>query len=488
MDDDDPYFGKKAQRKAVVDWVTRALEGVVNGLMCGDLYDDCPGAFSGSLDEALRLASWGDEKKLHRAVNLATLSMGQVAYNIKSRLFPRIVALRTEYRNRLRVNGSMKHFAKEFSKCYDLLYTELECMPARKKVRIWASYPEGQEEFREFDVEYFFPYSGMSPEEATRKSRNIAVRNHKKEYGKGEYTELAKAMAEVFKLLSQEAEKGLAGRALPHMTANIIKRILNHGGELIWESYKEIPENLLPHEIHGEEVTEETVESRARASVIDAMRRYFASASNLAVHTGSDAAAMFSELSSLLECESEWCKEPLSRESKLQLAEFIDTLDKARDVLHHDVAIAKLGAKPPMPVEVADDSVKKLAGATGVAVKKAIKPGRGSKNVRYPNETKEQCLRIWGNKDYREAAKHHIANGRKITYEAVFEVAKNELAKLRPMPITTLVEFKRALGAKSDKKYRDSPAVRKKNRDKKRQAVYLPHSDFLSSALKDRHR
>ena len=301
MDDVDPYFGKKAQRKAVVDWVTRALEGVVNGLMCGDLYDDCPGAFSGSLDEALRLASWGDEKKLHRAVNLATLSMGQVAYNIKSRLFPRIVALLTEYRNRLRVNGSMKHFAKEFSKCYDLLYTELECMPARKKVRIWASYPEGQEEFREFDVEYFFPYSGMSPEEATRKSRNIAVRNHKKEYGKGEYTELSKAMAEVFKLLSQEAEKGLAGRALPHMTANIIKRILNHGGELIWESYKEIPENLLPHEIHGEEVTEETVESRARASVIDAMRRYFASASNLAVHTGSDAAAMFSELSSLLE-------------------------------------------------------------------------------------------------------------------------------------------------------------------------------------------
>jgi lysozyme len=56
------------------------------------------------------------------------------------------------------------------------------------------------------------------------------------------------------------------------------------------------------------------------------------------------------------------------------------------------------------------------------------------------------------------------------------------------MGVPSLMGFKRALGAKSDKKYRDSPAVRKKNRDKKRQAVYLPHSDFLSSALKDRHR
>ena len=483
MDDDDPYFGKKAQRKALVDWVTRALERAVNGLMCGDLEEDCAGAFAGSLGDALRIASWGDEKKLRRAVNLATLSMGQVAYNIKSRLFPRIVALRTEYCRCVQFNNNIKHFVKEFSTCYYLLYTELECMPARKKVRIWASYPEEQEDVRDFEVEYFFPHSGMNPEEATRKSRNIAVRNHKKEYGKGEYTELARAMSEVFKLLSQEAEKGLAGRALPHMTANIIKRILNHGGELIWESYKEVPENLLPHEIHGEEVTEETVESRARASVIDAMRRYFASASNLAVRTGSDAAAMFSELSSLLECENEWCEEPLSQEAKLQLAEFIDTLDKARDVLHHDVAIAKLGVKPPVPVEVADASVKKLAGATGAAVKKAIKPGRGSAKERFPEETKQQCQGIWEKyKDNPEVKKPR----RKVSHNDVFEYAKTELAGLEPVHILTADEFKRALGAKSDKKYRNSPAVRKKNRDKERQAVYLPQKILFSDTSKCR--
>ncbi len=480
-----PYFEKKVENKALVNWVTRALESAVNGLMCGDLEEDCAGAFAGSLGDALRIASWGDEKKLRRAVNLATLSMGQVAYNIKSRLFPRIVALRTEYRRCVQFNNNIKHFVKEFSTCYYLLYTELECMPARKKVRIWASYPEGQEDVRDFEVEYFFPHSGMNPEEATRKSRNIAVRNHKKEYGKGEYTELAKTMAEMFLLLSQEAEMGSAGRPLPPIAANIIKRVMNLGGKLTWQSYKEIPKDSPSFEIQGVEVTEETVESRARASVIDAMRRYFASASDLAVRTGSDSAAMFSELSSLLEYEKEWCEEPLSRETKLQLAEFIDTLDKARDVLHHDVAIAKLGAKPPVPVEVADDSVKKLAGATGAAVKKAIKPGRGSAKERFPEETKQQCQGIWEKyKDNPEVKKR--AARRKVSHNDVFEYAKTELARLEPVHILTADEFKRALGAKSDKKYRNSPAVRKKNRDKERQAVYLPQKILLSDTSKCR--
>ena len=138
-------------------------------------------------------------------------------------------------------------------------------------------------------------------------------------------------------------------------------------------------------------------------------------------------------------------------------------------------------------VEIDGASMKKLAGATAAAVKKAIKPGRGSKNVRFPDETKEQCQGIWEKyKDNPEVKKH--ATRRKVSHNDVFEYAKTELAGLEPVHILTADEFKRALGAKSDKKYRNSPAVRKKNRDKKCQAVYLPHSDFLSVASKDRHR
>lgn len=113
-------------------------------------------------------------------------------------------------------------------------------------------------------------------------------------------------------------------------------------------------------------------------------------------------------------------------------------------------------------VELGEETVEKLARATGAAVKKAVKPGRGATNVRFPDETKKQCLKIWKSKEYREAAKQHVANGVKITHEAVFEVAKNKLTKLQPMPIATIDDFKRALGAASDKAHRESAAMKKK--------------------------
>lgn len=136
-------------------------------------------------------------------------------------------------------------------------------------------------------------------------------------------------------------------------------------------------------------------------------------------------------------------------------------------------------------VEIDGASIKKLAGATAAAVKKAIKPGRGSKNVRFPDVTKEQCQGIWKRyKDNPEVKKHAIR--RKVSHNDVFEYAKTELAALKPVHISTADQFKRALGAKSDKKYRNSPAVREKNRDKNRQAVYSSHSSFLSEAFKCR--
>ena len=158
------------------------------------------------------------------------------------------------------------------------------------------------------------------------------------------------------------------------------------------------------------------------------------------------------------------------------------------------------GNEPPLVatvVEVDDAYVKKLAGATAMAVKKAIKHGRGSANVRFPEETKWQCQSIWERyKDNPEVKK--CAHRRKVSHNDVFEYAKTELARLEPVPISTADKFKRVLGAISDKKYRNSPALSKrsrnspveskKNRDKKHQVVYLPHSDFLSVAPKDRHR
>ena len=149
--------------------------------------------------------------------------------------------------------------------------------------------------------------------------------------------------------------------------------------------------------------------------------------------------------------------------------------------------LARELSAPATTVSLDDDFVRKLAGATAAAVKKAIKPGRGSKNVRYPDVTKEQCQGIWEKyKDNPEVKKHANATRRKVSYNDVFEYAKTELARLEPVHILKADDFKRALGAKSDKKYRNSPTVREKNRDKNRQAVYSSHNNFLSGAFKCR--
>jgi hypothetical protein len=118
-----------------------------------------------------------------------------------------------------------------------------------------------------------------------------------------------------------------------------------------------------------------------------------------------------------------------------------------------------------MIVEINDNTVKKLAGATAAAVKKAIKPGKGASNEKYPEVTKQQCMIIWEVYRGKEVVREH-ASRRKVSYDDVFEYAKTELAELEPVHILTADDFKRALGAHSDKKYRESPAVRKKNRDK----------------------
>ena len=101
-----------------------------------------------------------------------------------------------------------------------------------------------------------------------------------------------------------------------------------------------------------------------------------------------------------------------------------------------------------------DDFVKKLAVATVAAVKKVIKPGRGSKNVRYPEETKWQCDSIWKYCRDNQEVKNHAA-GHKVSYDDVFEYAKVKLARLKPVPIKDADQFRRVLDAISDKNYRN---------------------------------
>lgn len=123
-------------------------------------------------------------------------------------------------------------------------------------------------------------------------------------------------------------------------------------------------------------------------------------------------------------------------------------------------AINTPSAAPPTThiVELSDESAKKVARLTGAEVKKLIKPGRGSKNTRFPNETKEACVRIWEKyKGNPEVMK--LAQKRKVSHKDVFKYAKGELEEIG---IHSAEEYHRAIGAASDRKHRESPAVKEK--------------------------
>jgi hypothetical protein len=112
----------------------------------------------------------------------------------------------------------------------------------------------------------------------------------------------------------------------------------------------------------------------------------------------------------------------------------------------------------PPAVELGDESVEKLAREMCTVVKKVIKPGRGSKNTHFPDETKASCLRIWEiYKDKWEVKKH--AHKHKVSYKDVFKYAEKELEEIG---IRSADEFRRALGAASDKKHRESHAMKEK--------------------------
>ena len=113
-------------------------------------------------------------------------------------------------------------------------------------------------------------------------------------------------------------------------------------------------------------------------------------------------------------------------------------------------------------VEITEDSVKKLAYATGNAVKRAIRPGKGAANERYAH--KDELMRIWEKYSKDETLSGSINH--KVYHRDVFNYppANKEIAALKSDPPITLEEFERSLGAFSDRKSRQSPAKRNKPR------------------------
>ena len=526
----------------------RIVEGILMGVVSqleGETTDYgllVASSFGENLTKILSAPEDCGTSKIWELLDDATYALGQVAYNIKSVFFQRIVEMChsflvldtagrkvAEHAEKEGGRISTKEiydyylprkktipFVREFIECFDLLMTEIKFIPERLRSGIWAKRRSRRNDDWKIPdgwMDSFRPTPGMSCEEATEKSRAVALHNLALEFPG--FKEKADKIAAHFEALTKSLENGEVG---PNpMAGTPITDEKVESGEIVIieyvppvkpEMYGDLKALMMEqflifydkfHDMRAffrkrtcgttdlgfKEVWEASDIAKAKERMLSKLKLFIASAAAMARRTESESTSQFLRALELLEKKQGYFGAITSLVDRAELEDFMETLTNAQERLRRDVEIAKLGAKRPVPVEVADDSVKKLAGATGAAVKKAIKPGRGSAKERFPEETKQQCQGIWekykGNLEVKKRATR-----RKVSHNDVFEYAKAELAVLEPVHILTADEFKRALGAKSDKKYRNSPAVRKKNRDKERQAVYLPQKILLSDTSKCR--
>jgi len=529
---------KNEQSKEDIRIVEGILMGVVSQLE-GDSTDYgllAVSSFGETLIKTLSLPADCGTSKIWGLLDDATCALGQVAYNIKSAFFQRIVEMchsfllldaagRKVAEHAAKEGGGISAkdiydyflprkkttpFVREFIECFDLLTTEVRFIPERLRSGIWAKRKSRRNDDRKIPdgwMESFRPTPGMSCKEATAKSRAVALHNLALEFPgfKDKADKLATHFDELTKSLvkgvvgpnpmsemlitDEMVEDGYAPPVKPAMY-NDLKALMTGDFLVNYDKFYDMGAYFRmrtdgTNDLGFKEIWEESDIFEAKERMLNKLKLFVTSAAAMARRTESESASQFLRVLELLEKKNGYFSVITSLDDRAELEEFMESLINAQERLRRDVEIAKLGAKQPIPVEVADDSVKKLAGATGAAVKKAIKPGKGSSNERFPEETKRQCQSIWEEyKDNLEVKKHAIRH--KVSHNNVFEYAKAELARLEPVAIRTANDFDRALGAKSDKKYRDSPAVRKKNRDKKRQTVYSPYNNFLSKPLKCR--
>lgn len=434
-----------------------------------------------------------------------THALGEVARNIKSVFYERIVRLRSSFRTirfivdkltdwggadqrfadeiakqekdykRFFPKKELKAFVNEFIECYDLLMAEIDLMPECSKTGIWANkkppkYPELEEASLS---KTFYPTNDMTCDEATQKSRAFA--ENKLELQFPGYKDKADRLAAHFDVLIECLNSNLFGHIPPEGNGvgevplgegmrKDLELLLKNRFIVHYAAYTDM-DHFFNYNDFGKSVklvSGETSIFKAKWGMIKKLYLFLTTGATLARSIGSGAATSLARAMALLDQNNCWFNVEYCSDHRAKLQEFMETLQDAQLQLRRDLDAARSAAEPPVQVEVIDKSVRKLADATGKSVKKAIKPGKGSANERYAH--KDELMRIW--KKYRKDETLRGSINHKVYHRDVFnyDPAKREIAALRSDPPITLEEFEHALGAYSDRKSRQSPAKRNKPR------------------------
>lgn len=433
----------------------------------------------------------------------ATYALGQVARNIKSVFYQRIVGVRRSFRmfSYIKTNKvdreepdqefanreeaykyffsreKLEPFIREYIECHDLLLAEIDLMPESAKNGIWAKKKCSSDNLWELpkdSTRAFTPTKGMTCEEATEKSRAYAEQEYERKFAgcKDKVGQLAAHFGLLVESLRNNqlgeitaSKNGVGAVPLGKEMVKDLAFLLQKRFRLYYDKYYDMDIYFDTEGDFGSIFAlEDTGLSHDYECMLHKLYQFLASAAARARNIGSKSADMFIRALELVQGRDGHFQTVYGHnDERAALEEFMETLQKAQVVLSRDLEIARFAAKPPVPVEVIDKSVRKLADATGKSVKRAIKPGKGSANERYAHQ--DELMRIWekysGDKSPLKGSLNH-----KIRHKDVFNYspANLEIAALRSDPPITLEEFERSLGAFSDRKSRQSPAKRNKPR------------------------
>lgn len=310
-----------------------------------------------------------------RLLDDVLLSLGKLARNIKSSALPRIVAFmsRCEHFGGPALANSPDEaevLAKELLDCVKIVNAELRLMSQDELVGVFPSRPvhDDEDEEEEFDADQFS--DNTDPEDATRKSRDFAEEQHKKEFADvlpkdgivGRHP--LKYLSDHVRSIADEMERGQPSvdNRWIKLDTKTLARVLESDFDLTYENYEyeDAPEDDEGRErvrLTHDTCWEETTESRFKKLIVEDLKRYLSAGAMVARIVNSPSLRDWSRMLTLMGKHDGRFYGFFLDESKTRkdLREFIATLERARDHIFGDVKAAG-GVKPLVKDE--DTSVK----------------------------------------------------------------------------------------------------------------------------------
>lgn len=282
-------------------------------------------------------------EKERRMLSDVVIMLGRIASAIQSPTFTRLARLRMEMLRLARsdspMDGEAVRLAHEVEDCHDIVLAEKEMLDVRRLCDAWAPMPIHREEFQK---EWYRPTKGIKPREATRRSRETALRNHTRKMAAKEIPAKIEALKRGFFELADKAKNGAAPAEFEiNIDMKALDSVLSTNTDITYTEYLSLEWIGKGEGECGKDwyqLVEKTEESRAKDRLRGEMVRYFEAALALAQKIASPAADGFKLLLDLLEECGAFFGAP--ERDQIYLRYFLETLPNMRRRLRADLATA----------------------------------------------------------------------------------------------------------------------------------------------------